>query len=844
MGKRIHYLRLATCVLAAILAQGQSVQGQPSQQPQEHPKLLSKAEGLSFDSLTFAPQSRATPAGILTIRCAVSNPGSRTAIGYLVGRIDGQIGEEDRRRINLAGGEHKSVDIQIRLPKKLPEKPIDVTMTLNVMEDDREILVQNRDEPITRTLRLPIVKDHAITAIRMNDEPIEQVYWRWPPTQPFTTYEFVVATRLDASLSRSCVSLDHTPFPLNIADWNCLNTLVVATPKALEDAASMGMMQQFLQSGGRIWIMLDHIDTDLVRELLADDQQLETVDKVELNRLELVVADHRFDVAERSIESDQAMSMKRVIQHGGKITHSVDGWPVAIWMPVGRGELLFTTLESSAWIIGRAKQSSKDPLFHATYAIPQWANTFAQHVHIPKPLPPLNLDKTTYPVDLIGNPVVSRSLVSFVLLSFCGCLIAMGLWRSAGRQLRWLGVTVPLLALAASVPLFAAAIFQRREIPSMVSALQMVQMDSRSGTIVRESAAVYTNEVSSMELIGNGDGSARPSDKIETGIRSITTEGFQKWRMTNPVWPTGTWRYRSELALPDQTALATSQLTEDGLLIELPKELGTPLEDIVIAMEPGGASLAKSLDGTRRILVDGELPAEGERWTTDTIVTDEQRRRATVYRELFEDKEFNWIPPRTVCGWSPLWKQTPQWNADLERRGAAMVTLPLRVAVPEVGTKVRIPFGMIRTEYSNSASPSVIFHQATGRFISESRLTTQTDLAFLLPQEAVPLEVTSIKIDWDVQAPKRTARLSCWIGGEEVQVALLNEPSIPYISTIRDPRILKDMEDGRLEMRINIIGDEVQLDQAGFITWQIKHLRLTVEGRTLPRNRLVKNPVP
>jgi hypothetical protein len=68
------------------------------------------------------------------------------------------------------------------------------------------------------------------------------------------------------------------------------------------------------------------------------------------------------------------------------------------------------------------------------------------------------------------------------------------------------------------------------------------------------------------------------------------------------------------------------------LLIDLPKAAGD-LDDVVVAMVPGAPMIGKRID-ENRILVDGDLPAEGERWTSDTIVSDEQLRRASIYREL------------------------------------------------------------------------------------------------------------------------------------------------------------------------------------------------------------------
>ncbi len=77
---------------------------------------------------------------------------------------------------------------------------------------------------------------------------------------------------------------------------------------------------------------------------------LKTVETVQLNRFTVETFAQNFSVEDRSVERPESVTMKRVIQHGGKVTHEVDGWPAAIWMKVGRGELLLTTLSSSAWL--------------------------------------------------------------------------------------------------------------------------------------------------------------------------------------------------------------------------------------------------------------------------------------------------------------------------------------------------------------------------------------------------------------------------------------------------------------------------------------------------------------
>ena len=825
-----------------LAAQTATEQTQSESAASERATPTSSDAGMYLRSLTVTPLSRVTPGGVLSVRCVVVNSGNAPASGYLVGRIDGQVGEEDRRRVELGAGEQRSVDVQLRLSNTLPPTAVDITMTLNVMQGDREVLAHLDNETVSRKLHLPIGEEKNVTAISLDREPSAELFWRWPPMENYHTYELVMATRIDARLSRQCAVLDGEPLSLNRVDWKNVNTLVVSHPEVFNDIAGIAMMQQFLQNGGRIWIMLDHIDTSLVQDLLDEDQQIETVDTVALHRFEIAVADQSYAVEDRTVDSVTPILMKRVAQQGGQVFQSVDGWPAAVWMQVGRGELAFTCLGSAAWVEPRKSQFTGDPRFQTPFTLPIWANSLAQRIHNNKQQPPLALAKAAYPVDRIGNPVVARSFVAIVLSTFCMSLIALAVWRSMGKQIRWMGAVVPALATAGSLPLLISSTMQRRDIPKMQSALQFVQVEPRAGTFMRESVAMYSDASEAMDLIADHDGLAVPAESIESGIRTLVADGFQSWRLSNSAWPTGTWRYSTEYSLPELVAEANARITQTGLEIDLPAAIPSPVQDVVLTLVPGAPVIGKVVDGTNRILVTGDLPAEGERWTADVIVNDEQRRRAAIYRELFEDPKSTALPMRTLCGWTELWPQAPKWNAEFERRGTALVTLPIRVATPAVGSAVRIPYSMIEIQHASMQGGSSIFNQAKGRFSSESTLEVKSDLAFLLPREVTPIDLTALAIDWDIKAPKRNAKLSCIVDGEAIELANLNEPSIPFKSSVRDAHVLQSMRDGRLELRIEIQSNEARSsEQSNFVSWQIKHLRLTVEGNTLPRNQLVKS---
>jgi hypothetical protein len=114
-----------------------------------------------------------------------------------------------------------------------------------------------------------------------------------------------------------------------------------------------------------------------------------------------------------------------------------------------------------------------------------------------------------------------------------------------------------------------------------------------------------------------------------------------------------------------------------------------------------------------------------------------------------------------------------------------------------------------------------------------------------LPDEVLPLSPTHIDFDWDLQIPRRKVKLS-WFRSKDqsfVEIISFNGPSIPWKSTLTDPDLLEEFQDGLLTLRLEVAEDhgrEVSEGQVvgSSIPWRIKHLRLQVRGTTLPSNPL------
>ncbi len=181
-------------------------------------------------------------------------------------------------------------------------------------------------------------------------------------------------------------------------------------------------MRLFMTRGGRVWVMLDQVSSDLIQPLLSPEQSLVEVERVMSNQFTVETDFPAADFLENElfVELEREVAMTRVVQRGGQVLHRADGWPISIVMPVGYGQLLLTTLDGLAWIEPRVHQRSTDPAYQADLTVRRWGANWSADVNALFPKLPIS-DQVEYPLLRIGNPVVPRNWVATACLASVGC---------------------------------------------------------------------------------------------------------------------------------------------------------------------------------------------------------------------------------------------------------------------------------------------------------------------------------------------------------------------------------------------------------------------------------------
>ena len=702
------------------------------------PAALASSD-LNFDGVFLTPLSRVVPGGVLVLQARVENSGQSLAEGTIVVSVDEFPKTQSARRVVVEPGQQSQLNLFVPIPENLQGiKSIHLTATMMINNGQRQVILERDGKPARHTLTVAVGSGRTF-AMATQNEPVKTPDWRWPQEVPPTDYEFAIAARIESGNDRVAATFDDHSVPLNHADWEGLDLFVIADPRLLEDGAFVESLRRYIASGGRVWIMLDLVPCSLVRPLLGTNQLCEEIERVELNDF---VINHagttiQHSELERRVVSETDLPMVRVLQQGGRVRFDVDGWPAAIEMNVGYGQIVLTTLDSRAWIEPSTKKSTKGESFQSTYQPRVWAKYFAVDANETKSSLPLN-EQLAYPINQIGNPVVPREWVAVALIGFFVLLMMLGLWIAYIGRSASLGWLVPCATILVSVGLVSAANWMRRDIPESLSRFQMVEV-SNDGSFaqIREQAAVFLGTAASMQLESSHDGIARTSETLASGVPSFVQNDFQKWSLANDAWPPGVWRYEADTTVPAPQLIARGTLSKDGLRVRLPENVPWNLEDPILSFSTGDPLLCEPSDGG--FIVNTTIDVDGDRWIAGSLLSDEQQRRLEIYRTFFKPDKTIQRPTRRLYGWTPPWSHS-NWNRELKQLGSALVSIPIELERPMIGTEIFVPHGLIRLQRDmTNVSLTATFDDRTGVWRKENSEGADVGLAIYIAARSCPI---------------------------------------------------------------------------------------------------------
>ncbi len=190
---------------------------------------------------------------------------------------------------------------------------------------------------------LPLSRGPALTALIVDDENEDAMR------------ELLWAVRLARNFPKTISVMNVRRLPPSVECLEGMDQLVIATDRVFADTAACTAIREWLNRGGRLWLLLDLVNPELISRLTGDALEVSIVDRLDLARLQFYSHDaqgKRPSGDERHFE--HPVQMVRAVISGFQASHTVDDWPAAAWTKVGRGNLLVTTVGSRAWLRGLA----------------------------------------------------------------------------------------------------------------------------------------------------------------------------------------------------------------------------------------------------------------------------------------------------------------------------------------------------------------------------------------------------------------------------------------------------------------------------------------------------------
>ena len=131
--------------------------------------------------------------------------------------------------------------------------------------------------------------------------------------------------------------------PPTLEAFDGIDSLIWASNRYFNDPTSISTLRQWLQQGGRLWIMLDLVELDGVAALLGEDADMTVVDRVPLTSVGIVRRFEAISTGPSVNQFERPVELVRVSRSGRPRDSYRERLAGVVHAPSGRGQILFTT---------------------------------------------------------------------------------------------------------------------------------------------------------------------------------------------------------------------------------------------------------------------------------------------------------------------------------------------------------------------------------------------------------------------------------------------------------------------------------------------------------------------
>jgi hypothetical protein len=667
-------------------------------------------------------------------------------------------------------------------------------------------------------------------------------------------YELIVKSRMISSLSRITLDFEADFIPPSHFMLESVDQIVLAGDRLIYDTAGLLAVRNWLMNGGRMWIMADRVRPETVERILGNAACYEIVDHVEMT--DFTLNDRTSANDAESWSAEVPTEMVRVVTDAAEIHCEIDGWPAAFWQPFGDGEVLFTTLSPAGWLRPKVPGVESRPMGAL--------GTISSRLYLPRQ--PIELEVAAMrPIleERIGYRIPSRGFATMLLATNCIGLLIVGTFLARRQQLEHMAWLVPAICGTVAVMLLSAGMTNSRSVPPTLAAMELVRANPDfSQAHATGVGAVYSQDAIDLSFESDATGLVEPEfseASVETNRLEWNDNGQPKWvNLSTSPGSIRMVRYEQMRQL-DESLAVVGRLGPRGLEGRVVGTEQEGLSDLLIAAPPSpNLAIRLQRDGSF-VAGNGEILAR-DQYLTDTLLTDEQRRRQIIYRDLLDPSD-EVIYPRTstLLGWRITEGPDLGLPSIFEQRAASLITIPLRLDRTPPETRFLVPAAFVRIEsFIGSYGASTVFNPRSGLWTEDVMRPTNTQLRFRLPGQVLPCQLERAEMTIRINAPSRTVEITRPTFGEPRVLRSLTNPSGVVRLTFDDPDILELDQHGGLLFGFRVSQtarqlappEEAPVDTTPIptdrddprnrpavdnSTWQIDYVRLNVTGATLPR---------
>ena len=719
------------------------------------------------------------------------------------------------RELWVPAGARRLTWMPIRIPDDIPtNEPLlpFASIRLKLGPAGEQFQANQAGDPISKRSLL-INHDQSVAAVVFDPPRKSATGMRLPDF----LRSLVGAARKQMRLSEQELALPELSLdtvPSSSMTFDAVDQVIIGSKAAFKDASSLQRLSDWLRSGGLVWIMLDEVDPMLVARLLGDDFDLTIADSVELNEFELEKVDAFATNAPSNAErwsSERPAELLRVFTSSKDVSARVNGWPAAFWIPVGKGEVLVTTLSANGWFQDVQDVSPESPMMTAfrPIALRFFARRLEQPNHYDQMVPLVDQQ--------IGYAIPKKSTIIMALAAHLLVLAGVGLMLQRIRQLHWLAVIVPVMAILASATLMGIGASHTQSVEATVASTQIATVSSDGSRVRTETvSAIYRPDRQPLPLTSSSVAFADPKvssseDEMRRIVWDDSGQGTWNFITQRPGVVSHVRTIAAHALSPSWVANGT--FDERGFRVSVSGLSGIEDPVVVAPTSPSLALQRVKEDGEQEFAAGASEILPSGRFIQDGLVSREQQSRQSFLASKFAAQSDLEVTSRSLLAWTKTQDLRVSFGDGYHQTGWTLAELPIHIGRPNSGDPYFVPATFVRLDsFALEKGVSMMFDPRTGRWLEELTKAKTITLQCSPPKELAPCQITRAVAGIHINAPSRTLTVSLYSDSDKTVVFEKANPTGPQEFEFEIPSSHQREFPGQVILEVSVSPEEGEED--------------------------------